>query len=173
MKIIAFFFIISVATLVGNARAEDLHWAAKHNDGEIAELLIKSGADVNETKFDREAPLHWAAHNNSAGVATLLIDSEADVNAKDNKHWTPLHYAAWRNSVEVAKLLINNGAEIKAKTKKGETPLGLVKKNISLRKKIQERYPTPWGKKEMAKLWDMQRLLIIAGIKANIDANKP
>ena len=53
---------------------ELLFKAAIENDLELAELLIKKGADVNAKSWCGETPLHYAACYNSFKVEKLLIE---------------------------------------------------------------------------------------------------
>ena len=89
-----------------------LHVAAEGDALQAAELLIASGARIDEPDNNGETPLHWAAQENAMAVAKVLIDNGAAVNAKDDDGETPLHYAARKNAAEVAKMLIAKGAEV-------------------------------------------------------------
>lgn len=53
-----------------------LHWAAHRNDLEIAELLIRAGANVNATNRYGVPPLSLAATNGNAGMLELLLKAE-------------------------------------------------------------------------------------------------
>ena len=78
-----------------NARGLDgampLHTAAIENRKEVAELLIRAGANVN-AKDTRNGwtPLHVAAVKAEMPLVELLIANGADVNAKNNAGNTPL-----------------------------------------------------------------------------------
>ena len=148
MRIAKLFFIITAATLAGNASAKDttLHLAAREDNVAYARWILDRGVDVNAKDAIRRTPLHWAAVKNAAEVAKLLIDNGAEVNAKDKKGWTPLHLATSEDTAEVAKLLIDSGAEVNAKDKKGWTPL---------------HWATSEGAAEVAKL------LIDSGVEVN------
>lgn len=91
-----------------------LRLTARYNNKEMAELLIKYGAPVNEINNSYTTSLHTAAEYNSKDVAELLIKNGADVNAQGDISQTPLHTAAYHNSKEVAELLIKNGANLNA-----------------------------------------------------------
>ena len=82
---------------------------------QAAELLLRSGADVNaRAKSSGETPLHGAAARGYKEVAALLIDFGADVNTRDARGRTPLNYAAAYNNREVAGLLLARGATLDA-----------------------------------------------------------
>ncbi len=77
---------------------------------EIAEMLIKHGANVNARAERGITPLHEAARMQHVELARLLLEHGADVNAKDNQKHTPLD---WSNdgdeSPEIAELLRKYG----------------------------------------------------------------
>ena len=118
-----------------------LYRAATSSHTELAELLIRNGADVNAKDEEGETPLHEVAKCGYTEVAELLIDKGADVNARDNDGWTPLHRAAnpifslnvtevlgraaEKGYKEVAQLLIDKGADVNARDNDGERPLHL------------------------------------------------
>lgn len=63
------------------------------------ELLIKSGANVNQADINGETPLFNAALSGKVKVAELLVDSGADVNFATNRGYSPLHEAAERGNL--------------------------------------------------------------------------
>ena len=58
--------------------------------GEVAELLIRQGADVNAEGPKGWTALHWAVAMAQKKSVELLIGEGADVNAKDVIYGTPL-----------------------------------------------------------------------------------
>lgn len=88
-----------------------LHSACAVSNFEIAEILIKKGADVNAKQMSGVTPLHSAAHNGQTKLAKLLIENGADVNAKMEDGKTPLLMAEEINNNETIELLKNSGAE--------------------------------------------------------------
>ena len=65
---------------VWNGPRSPLFRAVQHGNIELAQLLIKSGADVNEGKL---TPLSEAVFRRDVDMTRLLIQNGADVN-KDN-----------------------------------------------------------------------------------------
>lgn len=66
---------------------------------EVAELLLKHGADVNAKSYSDD---------------------------KFFKGWTALMCAAWNGNTEMAELLLKHGADVNATNYKGKTALGIV-----------------------------------------------
>lgn len=92
------------------------------SDAEIAEYLIKQGADVNsEDKGLLLTPLH---HCSTPEVAAVLLRHGADVNHKNKDGETPLISALKKNLFDVAEFLVDHGADVNVIEKKtGKTPL--------------------------------------------------
>ena len=51
-----------------------LHWAAHHDDLEIAQLLVRSGANVNAVNRYGVTPLTLACTNGNGALVNLLLD---------------------------------------------------------------------------------------------------
>ncbi|XP_070548778.1 GA-binding protein subunit beta-1-like [Ptychodera flava] len=62
-----------------------LHAASKGGHADVAEVLIKHGADVNAKNDDESTALHEASKGGHADVAEVLIKHGADVNAKNRQ----------------------------------------------------------------------------------------
>jgi ankyrin repeat protein len=94
-----------------NGRNKDgwtpLHYAAREGMTEVADLLLKKGADVQakatrryrlsdgrEKLFGGITPLHEAAATGGPKLVELLIVHGAEVNGPTESGGTPLHYAA-------------------------------------------------------------------------------
>ena len=101
--------------------------AAGHNNIEVGKILLKNGADPNETfSAYKDTPLHFASFAGNAAFVSLLIKHGAAVNAPSLRYGeTPIFYAASHGSIEVLKILVANGADINVKDEKGATALNV------------------------------------------------
>jgi ankyrin repeat protein len=93
----------------GNLRTTLLHAACYDGRPDIAELLIRLGADVNAREVNGRTPLHDAANNGHLGVIDVLARHGASLDARDNGGMTPLMWGrisrSGRGKAVVAKLL--------------------------------------------------------------------
>jgi ankyrin repeat protein len=70
-----------------------LHLAVGQNHKDLADALLKDGADVNALTTDKLTPLHMAAQNGNIEIITVLLNKGANINPVDSKGWTPLDRA--------------------------------------------------------------------------------
>ena len=74
---------------------------------EIADLLIKFGADVNISNDYGHTPLIFATRNKNFNLTYLLLRNGANVNVQNKIGYTPLMYACDNNDAIIVKLLLN------------------------------------------------------------------
>ena len=87
------------------------------NDTEIAQVLIKSGLNVNQKNKEGRTPIFYA---NNLDAYKYLISEGADIKAKDNHQNTLLHAAL---NVDVLSYLSGQGLDINAPNDVGQTPV--------------------------------------------------
>jgi ankyrin repeat protein len=119
-----------------------LHEAVRCDHPEIAEYLIKNGADVNAVDVNHVTPLHIAVEENNIMIAEILLKSGANINARGFRDkFTPLHLAIFNKNIRMAKFLFDNGADITIKDGSGETAVKLASKLGVVWKDIADRTP--------------------------------
>ena len=89
----------------------------------IAEMLIKHGANCNVKDHKGLTPLHYAVNKLSIDLVQLLLNHGANGNVKDHNGLTPLHYAVKVSRTDLVKLLLSHGANGNVKDHNGLTPL--------------------------------------------------
>ncbi|XP_012688345.1 transient receptor potential cation channel, subfamily N, member 1 [Clupea harengus] len=78
----------------GKAQETPLHIAARVKEGEkVAEMLLKSGADVNAEQENGETAMHVAARHGSLQMLRALIEEGGDLTWKSKAGENPLHVA--------------------------------------------------------------------------------
>ncbi len=90
---------------------------------EMAELLIRSGANVKITDNAGYGPMHWAAFNGYLKVVKLLYAQHGEVNVRSQHGWTPLLQAATRGHLDVCITLVSAGADVNLTSNDGWSPL--------------------------------------------------
>jgi ankyrin repeat protein len=89
---------------------------------EMANLLIKRGADYEAT-FEGNSCLIEATLQNNDALVRLLLDSGAFIEAKTKDGHTALHLAAANAYVNVVQILLQYGANVNTRDHKQMTPL--------------------------------------------------
>lgn len=108
-----------------NARDEyeftPLHGVAGEDQFEMAEYLIRCGADVRAVNDSGVTPLHLAAYPE---MVRILVRYGADIEAREEGGGTPLHLKSEEpEGLEVMRELLKLGADVNAKDHAGETAL--------------------------------------------------
>jgi tankyrase len=105
----------------------------------VIRLLIRHGANVNETDKNGVTPLHRAVRFRSPAAVKVLLESGADPNAVDRKsRSSPLHRAVTNTGApatagkskqvkEIVRLLLEYGADPALGNKAGKTPRDCVR----------------------------------------------
>jgi ankyrin repeat protein len=101
-----------------------LHWAVHRDDLQIADLLIRAGAQVRAANRYGVTPLSIACTNGNAALIGRLLDAGADPNTVLPDGETVLMTAARTGTVDAVKVLLARGANVDAREpSKGQTAL--------------------------------------------------
>jgi len=107
-------------SLSGDSKRTPLIIAARKNNIELTELLLKSGADVAYVNTFGRTALHEAVKANALQVAKRLIKADASIHALDENQSMPIHLI---KGYEIALLLLDRGALANVKNAKSLTPI--------------------------------------------------
>lgn len=113
--------------------------ASLKDGGEIVDLLLRRGADVNMTSKhlplsrpyhadmlsdnNGQTALHFTASKNNLDTARKLLAAKGSTRIKDKRGHLPLHRAAAIGSVPMLKLLLENRSPLDATDIDGLTAL--------------------------------------------------
>lgn len=101
-----------------------LHAAAANDQYTIADILIRNGLHVVDTRLDNGAtPLHIASANGCLNMVKWLIMHGAIVDSRNQLGETPLLLAVKAGEEKVVSELIRHGANVNVATNNGSTPL--------------------------------------------------
>lgn len=97
--------------------------AIRHNHHEIAEMLLKNGADVNTSDdYYQYTLMHFVASNGNMRLFnTLRANPSLELNTKSKDGSTPLHLAAYNGYVPLVEALLAAGAETEIENNEGLT----------------------------------------------------
>ncbi len=114
----------------GSPNARDLYHLSplstcdKYERNDVARLLIKHGADLNERIGRRQDTLlHRAIVHGNLTFAGLLLEYDLSPNLANKSGQTALHMAAKRDFEYFAVELLKRGAESNVQDSQGNTPL--------------------------------------------------
>eukprot|EP00287_Rhodomonas_sp_CCMP768_P010513 CAMPEP_0196720566 /NCGR_PEP_ID=MMETSP1091-20130531/3347_1 /TAXON_ID=302021 /ORGANISM="Rhodomonas sp., Strain CCMP768" /LENGTH=206 /DNA_ID=CAMNT_0042061847 /DNA_START=109 /DNA_END=729 /DNA_ORIENTATION=- len=100
--------------------------ALRKGEEDIAALLEKNPALVNEISTGGATPLHMAGMSQRNQLATeFLIAKGGGIEAEDTYGYRPLHRMASNNLAIGAEALCKAGADVNARTARGETPMSV------------------------------------------------
>ena len=100
-----------------------LHWAARLDSVELADLLLAAGADVAAANAFGVRPLWLAALNGSAPMLDRLLEAGADPDTASATGESVLMIAARTGRVAALEALLARGADVNAAQRNGQTAL--------------------------------------------------
>ena len=86
-------------------RFTPLHDAALLGKTEMADILLKRGADVRATDKEGNTPLHWVGRH--VDTAKFLLDAGADPQAQSKQGRTPIDWARANGDMGTLNILTN------------------------------------------------------------------
>jgi ankyrin repeat protein len=107
------------------ADSDALLISVKEGHTNTAELLIKSGADLDANLFGTPL-LHVAANSGNIEVVKVLLNNGADLNQRGAFGELALHWAAAKGHTDTAKLLLDAGSEINIAVAKQRGDIDLI-----------------------------------------------
>jgi ankyrin repeat protein len=87
---------------------EQLYWAIRNGDDELALSIVSGGVDVNG-EYNGHTHLYWASRYNQVAFVFCLLELGADVDKTTNDGWTPLLAATSYGHQEVVESLVEVG----------------------------------------------------------------
>jgi ankyrin repeat protein len=100
-----------------------LHWAAQHDNADVARLLIAAGASATSANRYGVTPLSLACTNGNAQIVQMLLAAGADPNSTLRGGETVLMTASRVGRVDAVKALLDAGAKVEAKDRTNQTAL--------------------------------------------------
>ncbi|MCK5582195.1 MAG: ankyrin repeat domain-containing protein [Elusimicrobiales bacterium] len=92
------------------------------NKPEIADLLLKHGANIN-VRYKSQTLLHMACRWGKNDMVEYLLKKGLSVRKRDWLSWTPLMWASLQGKKDIVKTLVDWGADINATDVDKNTPL--------------------------------------------------
>jgi ankyrin repeat protein len=99
-----------------------IHKAARKGNIEIAKLMLKIGADI-EQRATIGTPIYWAASSGQKEFIEFLINAGASLDNIDNEGSTLMHAACIMPDLKTIEYLFEKGFEINARDKNNFTPV--------------------------------------------------
>lgn len=101
--------------------------AIKHNNLEIANILLVTGANINSFNINKENALFYAIKNNNYNALLLLFNNNIDIFRKNNNNNNLIQYSIINNpNIKIINFLLNRGISITEKNNDGKTAFDLI-----------------------------------------------
>ena len=124
------------ADVKGPGGMTPLHVAAISGVMQVADMLLKKGANIDDPCDGGLTALYFAIQSNNGNLVGLLLQRGANLNARNEQGRTPLHWACAVPSdrlegqarVRMVQMLLSKGADAQAQDNDGCTPAQLAEK---------------------------------------------
>ena len=101
-----------------------LHWAVYHQNIELAQALLRSGANAGAKNDYGATPMSEAAVVGNVALMRMLLTAGADVESTNADGQTALMIVARSSNVDAARLLVSRHANVNAREHwRGQTPV--------------------------------------------------
>ncbi|KAM7424362.1 hypothetical protein PAMA_000621 [Pampus argenteus] len=122
---------LSNETVTGKTQAvqQAVTAAASMGHTQVAELLLKQGADINVTDKQGRTSLMLAASEGHISTVELLLSKSASLSSADQEGLTALSWACVKGQKGAVQLLVEAGADLNQPDRQGRTPLDLAALN--------------------------------------------
>lgn len=140
-----------------------LDHAAVWGNVEVAEALLRGGANPEGGPRSVRKPLHIAAQNGHSHLVTTLVDFNVNLDAQDSAGRTAVHYAVSMDSgleSRMPELLISLGADPRIRDARGRTALDEFRESFDLLMGVS---PQGSGIDRTRMASDMERLNTLLG----------
>uniref|UniRef100_A0A8C0GWC1 Ankyrin repeat and death domain containing 1B n=1 Tax=Chelonoidis abingdonii TaxID=106734 RepID=A0A8C0GWC1_CHEAB len=93
--------------------------AAKMNNLETMEKLLRKNVNINAVNTLRRTALHFAVAGNHISTVDFLLHHKARVDIADKHGLMAIHLAAWSGNLDIMRTLVKAGADQKATDQEG------------------------------------------------------
>ncbi len=105
-------------------QATCLHYAARSQSVEIAQMLFNKGVSCTEYDCMGKTPIHLAAENQNLPMLELFLQPRVDVSAVFRENtYTPLHIAAKGDNLQILELVARRAGNINIVDSAGQTAM--------------------------------------------------
>lgn len=102
-------------------KSEPMKSAIENNRFEMAEALLKAGANPETKCRSNWFPIHYAAQNGADSFIRALLEKDVDINQTNGQGSTALHLAIAQGHASIVKLLLDKGARFDIRDGYGRT----------------------------------------------------
>nr|XP_042711889.1 DNA polymerase kappa isoform X2 [Chrysemys picta bellii] len=93
--------------------------AAKMNNLETMEKLLRKNVNINAVNTLQRTALHFAVAGNHISTVDFLLHHKARVDVADKHGLMAIHLAAWSGNLDIMRMLVKAGADQKATDQEG------------------------------------------------------
>ncbi|XP_043370309.1 ankyrin repeat and death domain-containing protein 1B isoform X5 [Dermochelys coriacea] len=101
----------------------EFHHAAKMNNLETMEKLLRKNVNINAVNTLQRTALHFAVAGNRVSTVDFLLHHKARVDVADKHGLMAIHLAAWSGNLDIMRMLVKAGADQKATNQEGRNVL--------------------------------------------------